>query len=151
MLNCSLTFVPLKVADFGLASTDGATIDSGKLPIKWTAPEVFCNVWKKTTCNLAGIEAFSLLQQVWHVELRRVALGDLLVRKSALSQNSSWGCCEACWEGIPGDFQVAHLNFRIILGLSQPNIADGSTRGMSSPGVHNHEGCKLQLNYHSCI
>jgi len=29
-----------KVADFGLASTDGATIDSGKLPIKWTAPEV---------------------------------------------------------------------------------------------------------------
>ena len=29
-----------KVADFGLASTDGATIESGKLPIKWTAPEV---------------------------------------------------------------------------------------------------------------
>ena len=29
-----------QVADFGLASTDGATIDSGKLPIKWTAPEV---------------------------------------------------------------------------------------------------------------
>ncbi len=29
-----------KVADFGLASTDGVTIDSGKLPIKWTAPEV---------------------------------------------------------------------------------------------------------------
>ena len=29
-----------KVADFGLASTDGANIDSGKLPIKWTAPEV---------------------------------------------------------------------------------------------------------------
>lgn len=28
-----------KVADFGLASTDGVTIDSGKLPIKWTAPE----------------------------------------------------------------------------------------------------------------
>lgn len=28
-----------KVADFGLASTDGATIESGKLPIKWTAPE----------------------------------------------------------------------------------------------------------------
>lgn len=28
-----------KVADFGLASCDGATIDSGKLPIKWTAPE----------------------------------------------------------------------------------------------------------------
>ena len=29
-----------KVADFGLASTDGGTIESGKLPIKWTAPEV---------------------------------------------------------------------------------------------------------------
>ena len=29
-----------KVADFGLASSDGATIESGKLPIKWTAPEV---------------------------------------------------------------------------------------------------------------
>ena len=29
-----------KVADFGLAATDGATIESGKLPIKWTAPEV---------------------------------------------------------------------------------------------------------------
>jgi len=28
-----------KVADFGLASTDGGTIESGKLPIKWTAPE----------------------------------------------------------------------------------------------------------------
>jgi len=28
-----------KVADFGLASPDGAAIDSGKLPIKWTAPE----------------------------------------------------------------------------------------------------------------
>jgi len=28
-----------KVADFGLAATDGATIESGKLPIKWTAPE----------------------------------------------------------------------------------------------------------------
>ena len=40
MLNGELTFFPLKVADFGLASTDGATIDSGKLPIKWTAPEV---------------------------------------------------------------------------------------------------------------
>ena len=31
---------PSQVADFGLASSDGATIDSGKLPIKWTAPEV---------------------------------------------------------------------------------------------------------------
>ena len=29
-----------KVADFGLASSDGATVESGKLPIKWTAPEV---------------------------------------------------------------------------------------------------------------
>ena len=28
------------MADFGLASPDGAAIDSGKLPIKWTAPEV---------------------------------------------------------------------------------------------------------------
>jgi len=28
-----------KVADFGLASTSDATVDSGKLPIKWTAPE----------------------------------------------------------------------------------------------------------------
>jgi len=28
-----------KVADFGLASTVDSTIDSGKLPIKWTAPE----------------------------------------------------------------------------------------------------------------
>ena len=28
-----------KVADFGLAS-DGANVESGKLPIKWTAPEV---------------------------------------------------------------------------------------------------------------
>ena len=32
--------ITFKVADFGLASTDGANIDSGKLPIKWTAPEV---------------------------------------------------------------------------------------------------------------
>ena len=31
-----------KVADFGLASSDGATVESGKLPIKWTAPEVRC-------------------------------------------------------------------------------------------------------------
>ena len=29
-----------KVADFGLASSDGATVEGGKLPIKWTAPEV---------------------------------------------------------------------------------------------------------------
>ena len=29
-----------KVADFGLASSDGVAVDSGKLPIKWTAPEV---------------------------------------------------------------------------------------------------------------
>merc|ERR1719273_2405317 len=28
-----------KVADFGLAATDGTNIESGKLPIKWTAPE----------------------------------------------------------------------------------------------------------------
>jgi len=28
-----------KVSDFGLASTDGDTQESGKLPIKWTAPE----------------------------------------------------------------------------------------------------------------
>lgn len=32
-----------KVADFGLASIDGSSTDaSGKLPIKWTAPEVCC-------------------------------------------------------------------------------------------------------------
>ena len=34
-----------KVADFGLASSDGATVEGGKLPIKWTAPEVGFLVW----------------------------------------------------------------------------------------------------------
>ena len=54
-----------KVADFGLASTDGATIESGKLPIKWTAPEVInlhvpeqdmcCEVAATEISNLAYI------------------------------------------------------------------------------------------------
>lgn len=61
------SFLLTQVADFGLASTDGATIDSGKLPIKWTAPEV-----KRLTQDLetddifdvSGSEAFSFLQQI---------------------------------------------------------------------------------------
>ena len=40
-----------KVADFGLAATDGANIESGKLPIKWTAPEVFTGNGVSTPCS----------------------------------------------------------------------------------------------------
>ena len=39
-----------KVADFGLASSDGATVESGKLPIKWTAPEVRRSDIERSLC-----------------------------------------------------------------------------------------------------
>ena len=35
-----------KVSDFGLASADGDPQESGKLPIKWTAPEVTLGLMK---------------------------------------------------------------------------------------------------------
>ena len=48
---CRGQFLFAQVADFGLASTDGATIDSGKLPIKWTAPEVEHLNWDLKSCG----------------------------------------------------------------------------------------------------
>ena len=44
-----------KVADFGLASADGDRVE-GKLPIKWTAPEVYINqeLFLRIQCNAAA-------------------------------------------------------------------------------------------------
>ena len=71
-----------QVADFGLASTDGATIDSGKLPIKWTAPEVKHkrrSLKRDKIDAVTGFEAFPFLQQIRHVEFWGAPLGDLLL------------------------------------------------------------------------
>ena len=47
-----------KVADFGLASIDGSSTDaSGKLPIKWTAPEVGCH----TTPNIVTVSGVRVM------------------------------------------------------------------------------------------
>ena len=69
-----------------MASTDGATIDSGKLPIKWTAPEVriLIRICKEIIFAVAGTETFSFLKQIRHVEFWGAALGDLLLGPSAL-------------------------------------------------------------------
>ena len=76
-----------QVADFGLASTDGATIDSGKLPIKWTAPEVRNLIQDLQGGNfaVAGTETFSFLKQIRHVEFWGASLGDLLLWEGSLS------------------------------------------------------------------
>lgn len=37
-----------KVSDFGLAREENFTLEGGKLPIKWTAPEAL----KQSVCNI---------------------------------------------------------------------------------------------------
>lgn len=89
-----------KVSDFGLTKEASSTQDTGKLPVKWTAPEALREKVGEGTAphphptsplpaNGASPTPLSpeILHQVGRVELRDPPLGNLLLRASALSAN----------------------------------------------------------------
>lgn len=83
-----------KVADFGLASTDGSTIDSGKLPIKWTAPEALRH---QQFSNKSDMWSFGVL--LWEiysfgrVPYPRIPLGEVVKHvEKGYQMESPEGC-----------------------------------------------------------
>jgi len=99
-----------KVADFGLASTDGATIDSGKLPIKWTAPEALRH---SQFSNKSDMWSFGIL--LWEiysfgrVPYPRIPLGDVVKHvEKGYQMEAPEGCpaqvytiMKDAWELVP--------------------------------------------------
>lgn len=102
-----------KVSDFGLTKEASSTQDTAKLPVKWTSPEalrekvncclqelfpcrVVCfakcssNRLKQTLTCVFFSSSIEIFHQIWCLELRYFALGDLLFWPSALPENCKY-------------------------------------------------------------
>lgn len=91
-----------KVSDFGLTKEASSTQDTGKLPVKWTAPEALREKVSKgpgvnPSPELSRINADFLIHmaEIFHqvrcVEFWNPSLGNLFLWASALPKNCEYG------------------------------------------------------------